>query len=195
MATLGKGDMCIFYKDGENLDDVMRITEKENVPSEELMVFLNDKGEPLTLEETNNILMQYYQPLKEFNESNNLEKIDSILESKYCKSIDGEIVNLDNLFKWDFHNEIVFSNPHIGSKFSIEELDYTKEIRDEIRKNFLSNSKDCSLIDNTASLIDKNWLLDDSELNYIQLNDKIKKRNKRKSLIIFKYKKFLEKNH
>ena len=75
MATLGKGDMCIFYKDGENLDDVMRITEKENVPSEELMVFLNDKGEPLTLEETNNILMQYYQPLKEFNESNNLEKI------------------------------------------------------------------------------------------------------------------------
>ena len=59
MATLGKGDMCIFYKDGENLDDVMRITEKENVPSEELMVFLNDKGEPLTLEEKNNIKLKF----------------------------------------------------------------------------------------------------------------------------------------
>lgn len=174
MATLGKGNMDIIYNVGENLDDVMRITEKENVPSEELMVFLNDKGEPLTLEEKNNILIKYYQPLKEFNENNNLEKIESILESKYCKSIDGEIVNLDNLFKWDFHNEIVFSNPHIGSKFSIEELDYTKEIREKIKKD---------------------WNIDDSELNYIQIDNKIKKRNKRKSLIIFKYRTFLEKNN
>ena len=143
MATLGKGDMCIFYKDGENLDDVMRITEKDNVPNDELMIVLDSNGKEITLDMVNESLMKYY-------------------------TIDGEIINREDLiFKSNNNNDdvVVISNPYIGSRFSIKELD-----------NF-------------------DYLLDDSELNHIKLDDKIKKRNKRKSLIIFKYKKFLEKNH
>lgn len=61
------------------------------------------------------------------------------------------------------------SNPYIGSKFSIKELE---------------------CID---SLKSSNWLLDDSKLNYIEIDDKTKKRIKRKALIIFIYKKFFKK--
>lgn len=72
--------------------------------------------------------------------------------NKYHR-IDGTKLDIDNLiFKSNSNNGIVFSNPYIGSKFSIKELE---------------------CID---SLKSSNWLLDDSELNYIEIDDKTKKR-------------------
>lgn len=51
MATIGPGRMDIEYLEGDDLDDVMRITEKSNVPNSEDMVVYNENGEIITIED------------------------------------------------------------------------------------------------------------------------------------------------
>jgi hypothetical protein len=67
MAKIGKGNMDIEYLKGENLEDVMRITEKQNVPSEELMVVLDSNCKEITSDKALDILNKYGEQLFQFN--------------------------------------------------------------------------------------------------------------------------------
>lgn len=83
MATIGKGSMDIEYLEGDNLDDVMRITEKANVPFEEFMVVLDLNGKEITNGKALDILNKYGETLFQFNQ----------------KKRTGEFIYKKNMFK------------------------------------------------------------------------------------------------
>lgn len=84
MATIGAGKMDIEYTEGENLEDVMRITEKENIPNEELMKFFDSSGNVITIEqacESLNIREETFKKINYEEVNSALKEIDNILNT------------------------------------------------------------------------------------------------------------------
>lgn len=71
MATIGPGRMDITYIEGQNIDDVMRIT--NNSKNSELMVFSDNNNGILTIE---NVIQEWniLETLIKFNNKDNDEQ-------------------------------------------------------------------------------------------------------------------------
>lgn len=71
MATIGPGRMDITYLEGQNIDDVMRIT--NNSKNSELMVFSDNNNGILTIE---NVIQEWniLEALIKFNNKDNDEQ-------------------------------------------------------------------------------------------------------------------------